>query len=276
MESYSTVKKLLFEEGRCRLAVLNADDPIGLEIGAERKGETLYYGLETPAHSFAVPISEGIYGTELMLNLSDSLERVRLQLTGKHNIYNALAAATVAFALGVPTAKIAEGLSLLTRVKGRLELVCEYKGGKVFVDFAHTPDGLRNSLSSLKRFCRGRLICVFGCGGNRDKLKRPEMGRIAASLADFCVLTSDNPRYEDTMDIIADIEKGYRRVSARYVIVPEREKAIGYALELLKEGDILLVAGKGGEDYQEVMGIKYLSNDNDLIKEKVKERGKCP
>ena len=275
MDVYAAAKKGLFLAERCRLAVLNADDPFGLQIGEERTGETLFYGLDTPAHSFAVTLEEGIYGSELMLNLSDRLARVRLQLTGRHNIYNALAAATAALTLGVSPEKIAEGLSLLTCVKGRLEPVCEYKGGKVFVDFAHTPDGLKNSLTSLKRFCRGRLLCVFGCGGNRDGGKRPEMGRVAAGLADFSILTSDNPRYEDPMDIISAIERGYRPVSARYVIVPERSQAIAYALELLKEGDILLVAGKGGEEYQEIMGIKYYSNDNALIKEKIKERGGC-
>ena len=273
MDSYSKTKKTLFTLEKCPLAILNADDALGLEIGEEFLGETLYYGLETPSHSFAVITSEGLQGTEMMLNIKDRLKRVKLQLTGRHNVYNALAAATCAQALGFTMTQIADGLSGLTRVKGRLEAVADYRGAQIFVDFAHTPDGLQKSLSALKKHCRGRLICLFGCGGNRDKEKRPLMGEAVALAADFAVLTSDNPRYEDPMDIIADIEKGYRPLSTKYVIVPEREKAIGYALELLKEGDILLVAGKGGEDYQEIMGIKYLLNDNDLIKKTIKEKG---
>ena len=142
------------------------------------------------------------------------------------------------------------------------------------MDFAHTPDGLANSLDALKTHCRGRLICLFGCGGNRDKGKRPIMGETAAKKADFSVLTSDNPRYEDPLDIISDIEMGYRRFSPRYVIVPDRKRALDYALDLLMKGDILLVAGKGGEYYQEIMGIKYPFNDHDTIMELLEQKGK--
>lgn len=276
MHRYGETKKLLFTKEKCPLAILNADDALGREIGDGRDGGVLYYGLETPAHSFAVVTEEGVYGSELMLNIKDRLKRVKLQLTGRHNVYNALAAATCAQALGFTMNQIADGLNGLTRVKGRLEAVTEWNGAKIFVDFAHTPDGLQKSLSALKKHCRGRLICLFGCGGNRDREKRPLMGEAVAKTADFAVLTSDNPRYEDPMDIIAAIERGYRPVSNKYVIVPEREKAIEYAVGALKEGDILLVAGKGGEEYQEIMGIKYLLNDNDLIKKTVKEKGKRP
>ncbi len=277
MPRYRETKKKLFSIEKCPLAIVNADDELGLEIGEAFAGETLYYGLETPAHAFAVITEEGLHGSKLMLNVKDRLKRVSLQLTGRHNVYNALAAATCAQALGFTMTQIADGLSGLTRVKGRLEAVAEFRGAKIFVDFAHTPDGLQKSLSALKTHCRGRLVCLFGCGGNRDKEKRPLMGEAVAKAADFAVLTSDNPRYEDPMDIISEIERGYRPVSNSYVIVPERERAVEYAIDSLKEGDILLVAGKGGEDYQEIMGIKYLLNDNDLIKKTIKEKeGKRP
>jgi UDP-N-acetylmuramoyl-L-alanyl-D-glutamate--2,6-diaminopimelate ligase len=127
----------------------------------------------------------------------------------------------------------------------------------VFIDFAHTPDGLKKALTALKAICHGRLICVFGCGGNRDRGKRPLMGEIAGRLTDFSVLTSDNPRYEEPYSIISAIEGGYCRYSNRYVVVQDRRKAIEYAVRLLREGDVLLIAGKGGEKYQEIMGIKY-------------------
>jgi len=190
-------------------------------------------------------------------------------MMGRHNVYNALAAATCARALGFSMEKIERGLSSLTPVKGRLERIGEYRGAQIFVDFAHTPDGLEKTLTELRKFVSGRLICVFGCGGNRDQAKRPKMGGTVARLADFAVLTSDNPRYEDPMDIISHIESGYRKVSSRYVIVPDREKAIEYAVAILREGDILLVAGKGGERYQEIMGIKYLLSDDDIIKKQI-------
>ena len=202
-----------------------------------------------------------------MLNLSDSLCRISLPMTGRHNVYNAMAAAGTAYALGVRTEAIAGGLVGMKRVRGRLEKVARYRGADIFVDFAHTPDGLQKSLSALRPHCRGRLICLFGCGGNRDKSKRAPMGETVAKLADFSVLTSDNPRFEEPTDIIAAIEEGYRRVSDRYVVVPDRKRAIRYAIGILKKGDILLVAGKGGEDYQEIMGIKYSYNDNAVIEE---------
>ena len=133
------------------------------------------------------------------------------------------------------------------------------------MDFAHTPDGLEQSLTVLRRHCKGRLLCIFGCGGNRDKSKRSIMGETVAKKCDFAVLTSDNPRYEDPLDILSEIEKGYRRFSVKYVVVSDREKAIEYGMNFLRKGDVLLVAGKGGENYQEIMGIKYPFNDNDII-----------
>ena len=274
MENYKQAKKLLFTPERCPIAVLNGDDQTGREIGAMRaesdragKTKTVYYGLETPAEAFAVLTSEELYGSEFMLNLSDNLCRISLPMTGRHNVYNALAASACAYILGIRTEAIAGGLSSMKPVRGRLEPAGKFHGADIFVDFAHTPDGLEKSLAALKEHCKGRLICLFGCGGNRDRSKRAVMGETVARKADFSVLTSDNPRYEDPSDIISEIERGYRRFSVHYVIVPERDKAIYYAVGLLKKWDILLVAGKGGEDYQEIMGIKYSYNDNAVIKE---------
>ena len=142
----------------------------------------------------------------------------------------------------------------------------KYNGAEIFVDFAHTPDGLEKSLQSLKKLCKGKLYCLFGCGGNRDKLKRPLMGAVAAKYADFCILTSDNPRFEDPYDIIRDIEEGIKSSGRQYVTVTERDVATEYAINLLADGDILLVAGKGGEQYQEIAGIKNSYNDNTVIK----------
>lgn len=276
MQSYQDTKTTLFHTDVCPIAVLNGDDETGRKIGELRKEngtETLYYGLQTPTDAFAVVTHESLDKTECLFNVNDKLCRVRLALVGKHNVYNALAAATCAVALKIELSPIAKGLCDLQGVCGRLQRVETYNGAEIFVDFAHTPDGLAQSIQTLKPHCKGRLVCLFGCGGNRDKSKRSVMGETAAKLCDFCIITSDNPRYEDPMDIIAEIERGYRRFSMRYVIVPERESAIRYAIEFLKAGDILLVAGKGGERYQEIMGIKYPFDDNDIIEKIIREKG---
>ncbi|MBD5632082.1 MAG: UDP-N-acetylmuramoyl-L-alanyl-D-glutamate--2,6-diaminopimelate ligase [Clostridia bacterium] len=265
MQDYSNCKKLLFKEGRCKHAVINSDDSLGVELLSEIKG-SISYGIYNPADVFAVNFRERLNGTDFVLNLFDELYEIKLCLPAQHNVYNAMAAAACARLLGVKLNVIAKGLSELKSVPGRLEHVAKYNGADVFVDFAHTPDGLEKSLKSLKKLCTGRLFCLFGCGGNRDKTKRPVMGEVAAKYADFLIITSDNPRYEDPYDIISEIEAGVKPSGIRYVTVTERDVATEYALELLAAGDILLVAGKGGEHYQEIMGIKHSYNDNTVIK----------
>ncbi len=268
MPAYQDAKRKLFLSDVCPIAILNGDDETGRSFGQMRENEavkTTFYGLNTPTDAFAVITDESLRGTECMFNVNDKLFRATVSLVGRHNVYNALAAVSCAVELGVGTDAIAGGLLALKGVDGRLQWVGEYHGGDIYVDFAHTPDGLGRVLDALKPYCKGRVICLFGCGGNRDKTKRSIMGEIVAKKSDFAIFTSDNPRYEDPLDIIGAIEKGFRRFSPRYVIVPDRRRAIEYALEFLGQGDILLVAGKGGEEYQEIMGIKYPFNDHDII-----------
>ena len=270
MKAYKKAKATLFSPKNCEIAILNGDDATGREFGLLGAKKTVYYGLTTPTEAFAVVTDEKLGKTECVFNINDGISRVSLSFTGIHNVYNALAAVTCATELGIPLETATKGISKLNGVCGRLEKVASYRDAEVFVDFAHTPDGLEKSLSALRPHCKGKLICLFGCGGNRDKTKRPIMGATVAKKCDFAVLTSDNPRYEDPLDIISDIEKGYRRFSMKYVVVPQREKAIAYALNALQKGDVLLVAGKGGEEYQEIMGIKYAFKDNDIIENIVK------
>lgn len=265
MKEYAAAKKKLFEGGRCRFSVLNSDDAAGREI-ARFAPSPVTYGLKNPADVFAVDVEERITGVSFVLNLFDELYEIRLKMPAVHNVYNAMAAATCAKLLGINIGTIAGGLSSLKSVPGRLECAGSFNGAHIFVDFAHTPDGLEKSLQSLKKLCKGRLYCLFGCGGNRDRSKRPLMGAIAAKYADFLIITSDNPRYEDPFDIIREIEEGVRPSGKAYITVTDRETATEYAVHLLKEGDVLLVAGKGGETYQEVMGIKHSYNDNTVIK----------
>ncbi|MDE7082631.1 MAG: UDP-N-acetylmuramoyl-L-alanyl-D-glutamate--2,6-diaminopimelate ligase [Clostridia bacterium] len=265
MKSYAECKKLLFKDGRCKAAVINSDDELGMEILATAKN-AVSYGLKNPADVFAVDVRESLDGTVFVLNLQDELYEINLKLPAIHNVYNAMAAAACAKILGIKISGIAKGLYGLKSVSGRLERVAKYNGADIFVDFAHTPDGLEKSLQSLKKLCEGKLYCLFGCGGNRDRTKRPLMGKVVASYADFCIITSDNPRYEDPYDIISEIEEGVKPTGKKYVTVSEREVATEYAIRLLEKGDILLVAGKGGEQYQEIMGIKHSYDDNTVIK----------
>ena len=268
MQTYGAAKKLLFTASHCREAILNADDEFSraLEVTPQTT-----YGIEYPADCFAIIEEESIEGTRMLLNLEDDLAEVFLPMAGRHNVSNALAAAACAHRLGVPCGEIAEGVSRV-RVDGRLERVGERNGAPVFVDFAHTPDGIQKSLAALRPYCKGRLILLFGCGGNRDREKRPLMGAAAARYADFTVLTSDNPRFEDPAAILSEIEEGMRPLTENYVAIEEREEATRYAVGLLKEGDILLIAGKGGETEQEIMGIKYSYNDKTIVKNILEER----
>lgn len=265
MKEYSDCKKLLFKDGRCKAAVINSDDKLGIEL-LSSVDNAVSYGLKNPADVFAVDVNESLDGTTFVLNLFDELYEIKLCLPAIHNVYNAMAAAACAKLLGIKIGGIAKGLYGLKSVPGRLERVAKYNGAEIFVDFAHTPDGLEKSLQSLKKLCKGKLYCLFGCGGNRDKTKRPLMGKVVSTYADFCIITSDNPRYEDPYDIISEIEAGVKPTGRKYVTVSEREVATEYAIRLLEPGDILLVAGKGGEQYQEIMGIKHSYNDNTVIK----------
>ncbi len=264
METYGEAKRTLFTKGHCREAILNSDDPFSRGLAKDVPATS--YGLDSPADCFALIESENIRGFRLLFNLEDELIEAHLPMAGRHNVYNALAAAVAAKKLGAPNGAIAEGISKTT-VEGRLERVGSHAGGEIFVDFAHTPDGLEKSLEALRPHCMKRLILLFGCGGNRDRKKRPKMGRVAAELADFSVITSDNPRYEDPAAIMAEIAMGFDGVSDEYTEIEEREEATKYAISMLEKGDVLLIAGKGGEHEQEIMGVKYSYDDRDIVRQ---------
>lgn len=272
MEEYRRAKLGFFKDNLCKYVVTNSDDNMGIEIMSLCKN-TISYGIENPADVFAINVRESKFGTTFVMNLFDRIFNVQLNLIGRFNVYNALAAATTAALLGVSTEKAAEGLTLISGVSGRLE--CVYSGKfSVYVDYAHTPDGLEKSLCALKNVCPGRLINVFGCGGNRDEKKRRIMGEVSGRLADFTVITTDNPRFEEPMEIIWEIEKGVIEYTLNYVIVQERSEAIRYAFSIADKGDTVLIAGKGAEKYQEVFGIKKLYNDKDTIEEILRGKDK--
>ncbi len=265
MENYKNGKLKFLRENECRFIVSNSDDETGREISSEFKN-CITYGIDNPADVFAINIKAGDKNTTFIINLFDKIYKINLNLIGYFNVYNALASATALALLGLSTEQISEGLNLIEPVSGRLELI--YSGEfSVFIDYAHTPDGLLKCLTSLKNVCKGKLISVFGCGGNRDAKKREIMGKISGENADFTVITTDNPRFEDPMEIISSIEKGMLKVSKNYVIIQDRTEGIKYAVNYAKEGDIVLIAGKGAEQYQDVLGIKHPYNDKDTVKE---------
>ncbi len=263
MENYKQAKLKFFRENKCKFTVINSDDVLSGEI-MRLLPKSITYGIENPADTFAIDVKEHTTYTYFVINLFDRVYDVKLNLIGRYNVYNALAAATCSALYGITTDKVIEGLENLKGVSGRLELIYD-KDYCIYVDYAHTPDGLEKTLNVLKPICTGKLICVFGCGGNRDEKKRKIMGEISGKLSDFTVITTDNPRYEEPMEIIWEIEKGVLENSKNYVIVQERPLAIKYALEYAKKGDVVLIAGKGSEKYQDVFGIKRLYNDKDTV-----------
>ena len=261
-ERYSAVKRIIFDKKNCRYAIVNVDDEVGRKILRESNADILTYGIDNPADAFAIDVDESVNGISYIVNLFDVIYDVSCPLIGECNVYNTLASAACAAAEGIPIHKIALTLKRISAVKGRAEIVSEFNGAKIYLDYAHTPDGLKRTLAAFRKICDGRLYCLFGCGGNREKEKRPVMGAIAVTLADFAIITTDNPRFEDPCSIIGEIEYGARKVGRNYVTIEDRRKAIEYAMSKLKKGDILIVAGKGAETYQEVLGVKRTFSDS--------------
>ncbi len=265
MDNYMRSKLRLFEriEGEGRFTVVNADDPAAaFFVGASRVPCYTYgYGGVCRAEDFRTEIA----GTRFQLATPWGNAPVEMNLLGRHNVWNALCAAAITGGLGVPVEQIAAGLKALRCVPGRFEPVVAGQAFHVVVDYAHTDDGLKNVLEAARGMCKGRLITVFGCGGDRDKTKRPKMGAIAARLSDFAILTSDNPRTEDPHRILLDIEVGVQREGKRkgddYLVIESREEAIRQAISMACKGDFVMIAGKGHEDYQ-ILGDRRIHFDD--------------
>ena len=271
MENYKQAKLNFFKNNFSRYIITNSDDEVGREI-AIKFDKAITYGIDNPADVFAIEIKESENYTEFVINLFDYIYRLKLNLIGNFNVYNALAAGSTVALLGIKPELALLSLEGVKSVSGRLERV--YNGDyKVYIDYAHTPDGLKEVLSSLSKNKSGKLICVFGCGGNRDVGKRALMGSVSAEYSDFTIITSDNPRFEEPMFIINEIERGVLKKSKNYVAIEDRAEAIKYAIDVAKIGDVILIAGKGAESYQEVLGIKKLYNDKDTVIEYLRSKG---
>lgn len=256
MENYAETKAMLFN--RCDAGVFNLDDSwCGLMMAhatcrkitcSERYADATLYGKNIVLESDRV---------EMDLVMAEETLPIRVGIPGLFTAYNALTVLGLAKALELPMDRVAEALAKAQGVKGRIEVVPTPNiPFTVLIDYAHTPDGLENILRSVRGFCKGRLIALFGCGGDRDRTKRPIMGKIGVDLADFVVFTSDNPRTEEPDAILADILAGVQGTETPYVVIPNRPEAIVWALEHGEKDDIIVLAGKGHETYQEICGVK--------------------
>ena len=250
-ENYYNAKFKLFE--RSNHSIINLDDPYGANIvkdieerGVKTKVST--FSIEKESDFKAFEIKSHSHGSEFKVNL-ESIEEFSINIPGEYNIYNSLGCIICAYNLNIPMDKIKEGLSDVV-IPGRCELVAKEKNlpYSIIIDYAHTPDGLENILSTVKAFTKNRMISVFGCGGDRDKVKRPQMGKIGCELSDIAIITSDNPRSEEPMDIINDIVKPLNYDN--FVIEVNRKEAIRKAMNMALEGDVIVIAGKGHETYQ--------------------------
>ncbi len=245
MENYANAKAKLFCQSK--MAVINADDTYGKSMISNCPSECMGYGVNSECNFKA----EGVKLCENKVEFKLEGKDFSLQIPGEFSVYNALCAIGICKSLGISYEKISLALSTALGVKGRAEVVntgnTDYT---VMIDYAHTPDGVENILKTVRGFAKGRVVIVFGCGGDRDSAKRPIMGKIAGELSDFCVVTSDNPRTEDPMAIIKMVEEGVRETGVQYVVIESRFDAIKYALENAQKDDVIVLAGKGHETYQ--------------------------
>jgi len=280
MDDYLKAKLRLFakiKEGG--FAIINIDDPaagkIIEKVKSEAKAEIITYGIDNEADIRARNINLSCDGLRFDLNTDKGLIEIKSNLIGRHNIYNILASVSGGVALGIDLEDIKKGVEALKGLPGRLESINCGQNFSVYVDYAHTEDGLTNVLKSLRELKPARLVSVFGCGGDRDRTKRPQMGKISTELSDIVFVTSDNPRTEKPMDIINEITKGIGTEKDNYIIEPDRFNAIKKAVLEAKRGDIVLIAGKGHETYQIFKDTTVPFDDREVVKRILKEAGLC-
>ncbi len=274
MEEYLAAKAKLFQT-EIEYAVINIDDPAAVKLTQVSRGKVYTYGIDQPADVVAKDIEVTPQGVSYTVQGPWGEHKLALKLTGRFNVYNSLAAYTAAMAMGYPAQTVTAALNQVPGVAGRFELVDKGQGFAVVVDYAHTPDGLENILTTARQITSGKLITVFGCGGDRDRTKRPIMGEIAARYSDLSVVTSDNPRTEDPEAIVQDVVPGVQRIASPkdYLVIVDRRQAIRRAIELAQDGDVVVIAGKGHEDYQIIGKTKYPFDDRLVAAEALAARG---
>jgi len=267
MDDYLAAKSRLFEGlSPDATAVLNKQSPEAKQIACKTKANVLWYAIDEKTDINAHVESMDISGTDFALEYKGDKQRIKTALPGRHNVSNHLAAAGLCLAVGFDLQNIATGLGRLQMVPGRLERVECGQNFHIFIDYAHTDDALKNVLATLKPLCKGKLTVVFGCGGDRDRSKRPRMAKVAEQLADLVIVTSDNPRTEKPKDIINEIVAGFSRGSS-ITIEADRRKAIELAIKTADKNDIVLIAGKGHERYQIIGSEKIEFSDQKVAEE---------
>lgn len=270
MEEYALAKKKLFS--MCKRACINIDDEKS-GIMLEQIGcPVLATSASSHADMTAEEISLSVSGVSFNLLYNGEQENVSLAIPGMFSVYNALTAISCAVSAGISLKESVEALKSAGGVKGRVESVPTDGDYSIIIDYSHKPDSLEKVLKTLRPVTRGRLIVLFGCGGDRDRTKRPVMGAIAAENSDYCIVTSDNPRTEDPNDIIAEILPGVQQHSAPYIVIPDRIEAIHWAIDNALAGDVLLLAGKGHEDYQIIGHTKHHMDEREIVSDYLKER----
>ncbi|MDD4839091.1 MAG: UDP-N-acetylmuramoyl-L-alanyl-D-glutamate--2,6-diaminopimelate ligase [Clostridia bacterium] len=261
-EQYAETKLSFFSPEHTKLAVVNVDDIWGQKLAQRIDIPTVTYALDNPCDVFAINVFPDIDGTKFVVNLFDNVLEIKSSLYGVFNVYNLISAMIAASSLGVSTDTICQAVKRLKPIDGRFNILKNGKG-MIIIDYAHTPDGLKNLLSTARTITKARIITVFGCGGERDKAKRSIMGAIASKLSELVVITSDNPRGEEPESIIAEIEQGVNGCDKR--VFPHRGDAICYALSEMQEGDTVVIAGKGAENYMEIRGKKIPFSDMEQV-----------
>lgn len=276
MEEYFSAKQRLFRELGVEVAVINRDDPWGRSILDSSGARPLTYGLESPADICAREIR--LTQSRLSFTARTPAGEVALEsnLIGRHNLYNILAAIGVSHTLGLNGEQVRQGVRALKGVPGRFERVEMGQDFAVMVDYAHTDDALRRVLSAARELTPGRLILVFGCGGDRDRSKRPRMGEVGANHSDYAIITSDNPRSEDPQAIVREVELGFRQApsaSGRYEVEMDRRQAIQRAISLARSGDTVVIAGKGHETYQILNDRVIHFDDREVARQAIEGKG---
>ncbi len=272
-EEYMACKGLLFQ--KCRLGIVNGDDPHCQQVLSGHTCEIETYGFDEKADIHALntqlvhkPGYLGVsYQVAGLVNFP-----VEIDVPGKFSVYNSLTAIAICHHFNVTVENMQKALKV-AKVKGRIEMIPVSPDFTLMIDYAHNAMSLKSLLTTLKEYDPGRLVCVFGCGGNRSKLRRYEMGEVSGELADLTIITSDNPRYEEPQDIINDIKTGIAKTSGSYVEIIDRKEAIRYAISHGQPGDVIVLAGKGHEDYQEIKGKKYPMDERVLIAQVLEELG---
>ncbi|HKV63787.1 MAG TPA: UDP-N-acetylmuramoyl-L-alanyl-D-glutamate--2,6-diaminopimelate ligase [Candidatus Acidoferrum sp.] len=275
-EDYFTAKKRLFEgtgAGAPEVAVLNTDDEFGKRLAGLAK-KTVTYGLESDADITTKKFQLTFEGLTFTAQTPNGKVHVQSRLVGRINVYNLLAAIGAGQALGLSNEVIEKGIRELESVSGRFQRIGLGQPFLVIVDYAHTDDALENLIRTARELNpKGRVITLFGCGGEKDRTKRPVMGEVTGRLSDLTILSSDNPRSEDPLKIISDIIVGLQKTAGKYLIEPDREKAIGMAMDEARSGDIVLLAGKGHENYQILADRTFEFDDREMARRALRERG---